>query len=121
MPEGGDRIEWAESPDGPWTEGQCEPDWEHQRILDRIEPQRLCALGPDGVVDLRVDDETVALVFEFPRSITMLPVLEFTDASAGVEVELIYSERLSPMPGMRFPAVYRDRAILREGPQTKMC
>lgn len=118
LPEGGDRIEWAESPDGPWTQGRLEPDGEHQRMLDRIDPRRLCTLGPDGVVDLRVDDETVALVFEFPRSITMLPVLEFADASAGVEVELIYSERLSPMPGLRFPAVYRDRAILRAGPQT---
>lgn len=118
LPEGGDRIEWAESPEGPWTAGRLEPDWEHQRMLDRIESRRLCALGPDGIVDLCVSDETVALVFEFPRSITMLPVLEFADASAGVEVELIYSERLSPMPGLRFPAVYRDRAILRAGPQT---
>ena len=118
LPEGGDRIEWAESPEGPWTAGRLEPDWEHQRMLDQIAPRRLCALGPDGAVDLRVTDETVALVFEFPRSITMLPVLEFSDASAGVEVELVYSERLSPMPGLRFPAVYRDQAILRAGPQT---
>ncbi|MEI8141016.1 MAG: alpha-L-rhamnosidase C-terminal domain-containing protein [bacterium] len=118
VPEGGDRIEWAVSPEGPWTEGRLEPDREHQLMLDRIEPRRLCRLGTDGVVDLSVADETVALVFEFPRSITMLPVLEFADASAGVEVELVYSERLSPMPGLRFPAVYRDRAILRAGPQT---
>ncbi|HUT56363.1 MAG TPA: alpha-L-rhamnosidase C-terminal domain-containing protein [Phycisphaerae bacterium] len=117
-PEGGDRIEWAESPEGPWTQGRLEPDWEHQRMLDQIARRRLCTLGPDGVVDLRVTDETAALVFEFPRSITMLPVLEFADASAGVEVELVYSERLSPMPGLRFPAVYRDRALLRAGPQT---
>lgn len=117
LPEGGDRIEWAESPEGPWTQGRIEPDWEHQRMLDQIAPRQLCTLGPDGVVDVRVTDETVALVFEFPRSITMLPVLEFADASAGVEVELIYSERLSPMPGLRFPAAYRDRAVLRAGPQ----
>lgn len=118
LPGGGDRIEWAETPAGPWTEGRIAPDWEHQRMLDRIEPRRLSSHGPDGVVDLRVSDDTVALVFEFPRSITMLPVLEFADATAGVEVELIYSERLSPMPGLRFPAVYRDRAVLRKGPQT---
>jgi hypothetical protein len=118
VPEGGDRVEWAVSTDGPWMEGRLEPDREHQLMLDRIEPRRLCALGPDGVVDLRVEDETVALVLEFPRSITMLPVLEFADASAGVEVELIYSERLSLMPGLRFPAVYRDRAILRAGAQS---
>jgi hypothetical protein len=118
LPEGGDSIEWAELPEGPWINGRLEPDWEHQRMLDQIAPRRLCTLGPDGVVDLRVTDETVALVFEFPRSITMLPVLEFADASAGVEVELVYSERLSPMPGLRFPAAYRDRAILRAGPQT---
>jgi len=118
LPEHGDHIEWASSCEGPWTEGHTAPDVEHRLMIDRIEPLRLCALRPDGQLDLRVKDDVAAVVLEFPRSITMLPSLEFADATEGVEVELVYSERLSTMPGIRFPAVYRDRAILRSGPQT---
>lgn len=111
-------LEWASTPEGPWTTGTIHPDIPHRLMIDRIEPQAISNLDTDGTLDWSVTDEESVMVLEFPRSMTMLPRLEFADASAGIEVELVYSEHLSAIPGLRFPAVYRDRAILRDGAQT---
>lgn len=117
LPTGGDQIAWATERDGEYTPGQPQPDVDKRPMIDTILPEARCALGAEGELDLTVKDEEVALIFEFPRSITMLPQIEIADASDGTRLELIYSERLSEVDGLTLPAAYTDRVILRDGAQ----
>lgn len=117
-PHGGEVIAWAATPDGPFTPGTVQPDPDHRPMIDRIYPASRGTLGTNGTLELTVEDEDYAVIFEFPKSITQLPHIEIADATAGVELELIYSERLSDIDGLTIPAAYTDRVILREGAQT---
>jgi hypothetical protein len=117
-PPGGDRVAWGASPDGPFMDGETTPDLDNRPLIDQISPTTAGILAADGRLDLVVEDAEVAVLLEFARSMTLLPVVEVSDATAGVELELVYSERLSQVAGLTFPAAYTDRAILRDGAQT---
>ncbi|MEI6518847.1 MAG: alpha-L-rhamnosidase C-terminal domain-containing protein [bacterium] len=116
-PSGGDRVEWSASTAGVFTEGKVKIDPDRRPMIDVILPENRCILNADGAVNLTVEDEDFAVIFEFPKSITMLPRLEIADATAGVQVDVVYSERLSGVKGLTLPAAYIDRVILRDGPQ----
>ena len=119
LPPGGERIAWGPSADGPFQAGPApQPDPDAKPLADSLIPDRRCDLGEEGQVELDVRDEEFSLVFQFPYSITMLPRLEIEDASAGAQIELIYSERLSGVEGLTIPAAYTDRVTLRAGAQT---
>lgn len=85
-----------------------------------IEDRPGATLAADGTLEVTATgDEPTCVLLEFPANCTVLPRLEFADATAGAEVELVYAERLSQVEGMLLPAAYAytDRAILREGRQ----
>jgi hypothetical protein len=116
-PTGGNRVEWAASIDGEFTQGLVKIDPDHRPMIDVILPENRCVLNADGTVNLTVEDEDFAIIFEFPKSITMLPRMEIADATAGVQLDVVYSERLSGVEGLTLPAAYTDRVILRDGSQ----
>lgn len=117
-PAGGDQIAWGTSQNGPFIPGGVSPDLDHRPMIDQITPAKQCTLAEEGILNLTVEDTTYAVILEFSRSMTLLPRIEIAGASAGVELELVYSERMSEVEGLTFPATYTDRAILRDGPQT---
>lgn len=116
-PEGGDCVTWATDRDGPWVGGATEEDPDARPCHDAIMRENRAVLSGGGKVDLLVEDEVFAIYFIFPRSITLLPRLQFTGASAGVAIELVYSEEFIDRAGELLPAAYRDRVVLREGDQ----
>lgn len=122
VPDGATGIRWATSPEEPFVPMTMplDVDREHTLLMDGYQPadDPRCALKPDGQLDLTVEDAEYAVILEFPESITMLPRVEILDATAGVQLELIYSERLSDLDGFTIPGAYIDRATLREGAQT---
>ena len=117
-PTGGDQIAWGNTLNGPFTPGKVTPDLDHRPMFDQITPAEHCRLSREGLLNLTVENATYAVILEFSRSMTLLPCIEIEDATAGVELELVYSERLSEVEGLTFPATYTDRAILRKGHQT---
>ena len=119
LPVGGDRVAWATDADGPFepADPPPKPRPETALLLNSVIDEPRCTLGPNGQLDLLVEDEEFSVVLEFPYSITMLPRIEIADADAGARLELVYSERLSGIDGLTIPAAYKDRATLRQGPQ----
>lgn len=111
------KLEWRSQPEGPFTAVTLAPDEEFSRILDDVIPSDECKLGKEGQIRLQAVDQDVSVVFEFERNMTILARIEISDASPGVELELVYSERLSDLPGLTVPAIYTDRVVLRGGPQ----
>ncbi len=116
-PVGGECVDWANATENIFTPGKVKPDPDHRPMIDIINPENRCELSDDGTINLTVKDEEFAIIFEFPKSITMLPCLQIADASAGTQIDIIYSERLSGIDGLTIPAAYTDRVILRDGPQ----
>lgn len=120
LPSGGDVVEWAAQPDGPFeSSGANQPQRDRRLVTDRIEPEEdRGQLGEDGCLDLEVCDEDYSLVLEFDRTFTMLPVLEIAEATNGTRIEIGYSETVSQFPGLTVAMAYHDEVTLREGPQT---
>ena len=115
-PQGGESIQWA-SATTPWLSAIVVPEDEYRGTMDTLNPDSRTHLGATGECDVLVEDEEYAIIFEFPANMTILPRIEITEATAGAQLELQYSERLSTIPGLVFPAVYTDRVILRAGEQ----
>ncbi len=115
-------IEWFADADQSWK-AACDaprPALDLVPLAYDIQDRPGAALMADGTLEITATgDEPTCVLLEFPANCTMLPQLEFADATAGAEVELVYAERLSQVEGLLLPApyAYTDRAILREGRQ----
>jgi hypothetical protein len=96
---------------------EVEPDEELARLMHTIVPVGRAALRESGEIALCVEDADEVVVLEFAENMTLLPSIEVADATAGSELEIIYSERFSSLPTLLIPASYADRVILRDGSQ----
>lgn len=112
-------IEWSRSMHGPFEPAQVmRRDPDNGPLADTIEPRNDASLGTEGAISLHVANTHYALRLELPFNMTVLPIIEIEDATAGAQVDVIYSEFMSQRDGLDLPGTYVDRYTLREGPQT---